>query len=115
MARTDAQKQGLRDVATRVVADRAGLLPALTLADHEVLGVDDGVVWETGGVNSGQVYMVVADKKSGPGFVQVTKERYIAPRVIVGPDKSGYETIKIEQGHHCMVYHSCAVFYILRA
>ncbi|KAG4428344.1 hypothetical protein IFR05_016169 [Cadophora sp. M221] len=109
------QRPGLKDAAAAVVADRACLLPALALADDEVVGTDDSVVWETGGVDRGQVYMVVVDKQSGTGFVQVTKEGYIGPYVTVGPGETGYETVKIGQGQHCMVYHSCAVFYIIRA
>ncbi|KAG4428818.1 hypothetical protein IFR05_015695 [Cadophora sp. M221] len=115
MARTEAQKQGLKDAAAAVVADRARLLPAFALADDEVVGTDDSVVCETGGVDRGQVYMVVVDKQSGTGSVQVTKEGYIGPHVNVGPGETGYETVKIEQGQHCMVYHSGAVFYMLRA
>lgn len=91
------------------------MLPALALADDEIMGTDSSITYKTGGVNPGDVYMAVVDKQSGWGFVQVTKMGYVGPRVRVGPNEIGYETVKIEQSQHCMVYGSCAVYYIVRA
>lgn len=58
--------------------------------------------------------MAVIDKVSGKGFVQVSTDGYSGERIDVyeSGSGSGYATVKIEAGQHCMVY-GCVLYFIL--